>query len=166
MSSAHGSIEATPLTGDPGEAAAGPVENPRVLLVGENAALRMGGEASFPYLYFKLLRARGVEVWLACHARVRDELRELLGEDFARVSFVEENPVDLALHRAEHYLPAKLREQTLSVLRHVLTRRKLRAVARAQVAQHAIDLIHEVTPISPKAPTCLHGLGVPVVIGP
>src|SRR5947209_2420268 len=124
MSSAHGSVEVNPLAGDPGGVSAVSRANPRILLVGENAALRMGGEASFPYLYFKLLRARGVEVWLACHARVRDELRELLGEDFARVSFVEEDPVDLRLHRAEGYLPMKLREQTISILRHVRTRWK------------------------------------------
>src|SRR3954471_15093182 len=96
--------------------------SPRVLLVGENASLQMGGEASFPYLYFKLLRAGGVEVWLASHARVRDELRELLGDDFDRVSFVEDNAFDLALFRTEKYLPIKLRDQTTSVLRHVVCR--------------------------------------------
>jgi glycosyltransferase involved in cell wall biosynthesis len=142
------------------------VHHPRVLLVGENAALRMGGEASFPYLYFKKLRARGVEVWLACHARVRDELRELLGEDIERVSFVEEDPLDLLLFRAEQYLPAKLKEQTTSVARHLRIRRLLRPVIRALIERHSIEVIHEVTPISPKMPTCLHGLGVPVLIGP
>ena len=138
----------------------------RVLLVGENASMRMGGEASFPYLYFKLLRARGVDVRLACHARVRDELRELLGADFDRVDFVEEDPFDLALFRVEHYLPAKLREQTTGVARHVRCRWRLRQLARKVIGRHSTDLIHEITPISPKMPTCLHRLGVPVVIGP
>ena len=31
---------------------------------------------------------------MACHARVRDELRELLGNDFDRVSFVEDSPLE------------------------------------------------------------------------
>jgi glycosyltransferase involved in cell wall biosynthesis len=141
-------------------------ENPRVLIVGENAALRMGGEASFPYLYFEKLRARGVEVWLACHARVRDELRELLGADFERVSFVEEDRLDNRLMRADKYLPVKLREQTVTVARHVRIRQLLRPIAREMIGRHSIDLIHEVTPIAPKWPTCLHGLGVPVLIGP
>src|SRR3954453_12283124 len=85
---------------------------PRVLLVGENASIRMGGEGSFPYLYFKLLRARGVDVRLACHARVREELRELLADDFDRVRFVDDDKTDLRMYRAEQYFPGKLREQT------------------------------------------------------
>src|SRR3954451_9131119 len=109
-------------------------KTPRVLVVGENAALRMGGEGSFPYLYFKLLRARGVEVWLACHARTRDELRELLGsEAFQRVSFVEEDFIDLPLSRIDQYLPAKLREQTIAVVRHLRIRQLLRPIIRGVI---------------------------------
>ena len=59
--------------------------------------MRMGGEASFPYLFFKLLRERGVEAWLVAHARVRDELRGLLPEDIDRMHFVEESPLDVLL---------------------------------------------------------------------
>jgi glycosyltransferase involved in cell wall biosynthesis len=166
MNSAFESIEANSLDRSQARITTVAGEHPRVLIVGENAALRMGGEASFPYLYFEKLRARGVEVWLACHARVRDELRELLGADFDRVSFVEEDPLDLFLLRLEKHLPAKLKEQTLTVARHVRIRQLLRPVVRALVERHAIDVIHEVTPISPRWPTCLHGLGVPVLIGP
>jgi glycosyltransferase involved in cell wall biosynthesis len=152
----------------PGRAQAGVMagELPRVLLVGENASLKMGGEGSFPYLYFKLLRARGVDVRLACHARVRDELRELLGDDFDRVSFVADDRTDRLLFRAEQYLPAKLREQTFGIARHLRVRERLRPVIRQLVARHDIHVIHEVTPISPKTPTRLSGLGAPVVIGP
>ncbi len=141
-------------------------KNPRVLLVGENAALRMGGEGTFPYLYFKLLRARGVEVWLTCHARVRDEMRGLVGADFDRLSFVEEDPLDVAFCRFEHHLPTKLKEQAMAVVRHMRIRTLLRPVVRATVERHSIDIIHEVTPIAPKMPSCFHNLGVPVVIGP
>jgi glycosyltransferase involved in cell wall biosynthesis len=138
----------------------------RVLLVGENASMRMSGETTFPCLYFKLLRDRGVDVRMICHARVRDELRELLGEDFSRVSFVDDNAMDLALFRMEQFIPGKLREQTVVILRHVRIRQRMRPVIRDLVRQHSIDIIHEVTPISPKMPSCAHGLGVPVVIGP
>jgi glycosyltransferase involved in cell wall biosynthesis len=138
----------------------------RVLLVGENASMRMSGETSFPCLYFKLLRERGIDVRMLCHARVRDELRELLGEDFSRVSFVDDNAVDLALFRMEQFIPGKLREQTLMIWRHVRIRRRMRPVIRDLVREHSIDIIHEVTPISPKIPSCAHGLGAPVVIGP
>jgi glycosyltransferase involved in cell wall biosynthesis len=138
----------------------------RVLLVGENASMRMSGETSFPCLYFKLLRERGVDVRMICHGRVRDELRELLGDDFPRVSFVEDNAVDLALFRIEQLIPGKLKEQTIVTLRHVRIRQRMRPVIRELVRQHSIDVIHEVTPISPKMPSCAHGLGAPVVIGP
>src|SRR4051794_10579482 len=61
----------------------------RVLIVGENASLRMGGEATYPYFFFKLLREQGIEAWLVGHARVRDELRELLPGEFDRIHLLD-----------------------------------------------------------------------------
>ena len=46
----------------------------RVLIVSENISMKMGGESSLPFYYGKLFSARGVQVWLACHERVKEEV--------------------------------------------------------------------------------------------
>lgn len=139
---------------------------PRVIILGENASMRMGGEASFPYLHFKLLRERGVEAWLVAHARTRDEMHRLLPDEVDRMQFVEESPLDVALWKLGLRLPRKINEQTIGMLRHIMTHRRLRRVIVEIIAREQVDIVHEVTPISPKAPSAMYGLGVPVVAGP
>ena len=55
--------------------------HPRVLIVAEHASARFGGEAALPLHYFRVLRNRGVPVWLVTHARTRDELSALYPGD-------------------------------------------------------------------------------------
>ena len=65
---------------------------PRVLIVADHASARFGGEAALPFHYFRVLRARGAPVWLISHARTRDELTELFGND-PRIRYVEDAPL-------------------------------------------------------------------------
>jgi glycosyltransferase involved in cell wall biosynthesis len=143
-----------------------PAGLPRVLLIGDNASLKMGGEASFPYFYFRLLRERAADVWLITHARVRDELLEIFPADLDRIRFVEETRLNVLLWKLGNLLPRKISEQTIGVLRHLLTQRQTRKLAKLVIREQAIEIVHEVTPISPKSPSLLYGLGVPVVAGP
>lgn len=55
----------------------------RVLVVAEHASASFGGEAALPLRYFRVLRDRGIPVWLITNARVPDELisRFGVGED-------------------------------------------------------------------------------------
>src|SRR5215213_7671711 len=68
---------------------------PRVLIVADHASARFGGEAALPLHYFRVLRSRGAPVWLISHARTRDELTQLYGND-PRIHYVE----DAWLHKA------------------------------------------------------------------
>jgi glycosyltransferase involved in cell wall biosynthesis len=138
----------------------------RVLIVGENASLRMGGEATYPYFYFKLLREQGIEAWLVGHARVRDELRELLPGEFDRIHLLDDSWLDRFYCRFTSFLHWKIREQTLGVFLHMVTQYRMRRLAAQLVRSERIDLVHQVYPISPKAPSAMYGFGVPVVIGP
>jgi glycosyltransferase involved in cell wall biosynthesis len=139
---------------------------PRVVILGENASMKMGGEASFPYLFFKLLRARGVEAWLVAHARTRDEMLRLLPEETDRMHFIEESPLDIWLWKLGLRLPRKIDEQTIGMLRHILTHRRLRRLVAEVIRRERAEIVHETTPISPKAPSAMYNLGVPVVAGP
>jgi glycosyltransferase involved in cell wall biosynthesis len=138
----------------------------RVLIVGENASLRMGGEATSPYFIFKLLRKRGIETWLVGHGRVRDELSELLPDALDRILLLDDSPLDRFLYNTGLRLPRKINEQTIAVLAQVINQYRMRRLAARLIRSVGIDLVHQVYPISPKAPSAMYGFGVPVVIGP
>jgi len=139
---------------------------PRVLIVAEHASARFGGEAFLPLHYFRVLRARGCDVQLLCHARVRQELTELFPHDLARLHFVPDRAVQVGLHRLGQRMPARVAARTLGIGGHLLTQVSQRALARRLVRQHAIDVVHEPIPVSPSQPSLMFGVGAPVVIGP
>jgi glycosyltransferase involved in cell wall biosynthesis len=138
----------------------------RVLIVGENASLRMGGEATYPYFFFKLLRERGIDTWLVGHGRVRDELSELLPDALDRILLSDDSRLDRFLCSTGDRLPWKIHDQTTAVLAQIITQYRLRRLAARLVRTAGIDLVHQVYPISPKAPSAMYGFGVPVIIGP
>jgi glycosyltransferase involved in cell wall biosynthesis len=128
--------------------------------------MNFGGEASFPWFYFKFLRARGIDATMVVHARTRDELQQAFGDDFARIHFVDDTWADRFFYKLGKFLPGDLDSLTLAVFRHWLVQRRQRRVIRDLVAQGRVNIIHESSPIAPKQISALHGLGVPLVIGP
>ena len=139
---------------------------PRVLIVADNASERFGGEAILPLQYFRRLRSRGIDAWLITHSRVRDELAATHGDLLNYTYFVEENFVHWLLWRAGALLTHRLRSCTTDFLLRLLTQRTQRRLARVLVRRHAIDVIHQPTPVSPREPSLIFGLGRPVVFGP
>ncbi|HEX6810091.1 MAG TPA: glycosyltransferase family 4 protein [Planctomycetota bacterium] len=142
------------------------VATPRVLLVAENASARFGGEAILPLHWFRVLRQRGIDARLVVHERTRDELRALMPDEADRMHFVSDTWLHRALWRVSTWLPQHLGAPTLGLLLRLLTQRRARAIARSLVRAHAVDVVHQVIPVSPKDPSLLAGLGVPLVIGP
>jgi len=141
-------------------------DRPRVLIVSENVSMRMGGESSLPFYYAKLLEARGAEVWIACHERVADELREAFAPSWARVRLVPDTPLQKFLHRSGALLPYRVRDLIVGQAIHIITQRRIRRIARGLAREGLIDVVLEPSPITPKGPSFMYGLGVPVVIGP
>jgi len=142
------------------------VGSPRVLIVAEHASAAFGGEAILPLHWFRCLRERGIDVQLCVHERTRAELEALFPADRDRLHFVRDTWLHRQLWRCGAWLPRKLGEATFGVLLRLLTQRRARAVARALVRAGRIDLVHQPIPVSPKDPSLLARLGVPVVIGP
>ena len=138
---------------------------PRVLIVCEHASARFGGEAALPLHYFRVLRARGVPVWLVTHARTRDELRSLFPDE-NRIHYIEDTPLAQLMWRIGRRLPARVAYLTVGFVSRVATQRAQRRLARRLVAEHGIDVVHQPMPVSPREPSVMHGLGAPVVIGP
>jgi len=138
----------------------------RVLIVSENVSLRMGGEASLPYYYAKLLAKRGAEVSLACHERVRNELLEAFAELGLRIHFVRDTPMQKLAHRWGSALPPRIRDLVIDQAIHFGTQARIRRVALGLACAGSIDVVFEPAPITPKGLSFMYGLGVPVVIGP
>lgn len=139
----------------------------KVLIAAEHASARFGGEAALPLHYYRVLRARGVPVWLITHARVRDELTALFpGDAGTRIRFIEDNALHRALWRLGRRLPQRLGYLSTGFASRLATQWAQRRLARALVREHDIDVVHQPMPVSPREPSLLFGLGAPVVIGP
>ncbi len=138
----------------------------RVLIVTEHASARFGGEAALPLHYFRVLRSRGLPVWLVTHSRVRAELQATFPDEAARIHYIEDGAAHRFLWRLGQWLPDRLSYLSTGFASRIITQRRQRALARALVREHQIDVVHQPIPVSPKEPSLLHGLGVPVVMGP
>lgn len=138
----------------------------RVLIVAEHASARFGGEAALPLLYYRLLRQRGIPVWLVVHARTRTELEALFPDDAKHIVYVEDTAAHRQLWRLSRLLPHRLSNFTTGFAMRVLTQIVQRRVVKQLVGTQRISVIHQPMPVSPKEPSLIYGMGAPVVIGP
>lgn len=140
----------------------------RVIIVTENASLRMSGESALALYYFERLRKRNVDVWMICHERVRDELREMFpnDEDFKKIRFVEDSSLQRRIIQWGKFTPFRIRDRILGQWIHLDTQIRMRSAVQRLIEEFDIQLVFEPAPIAPKAVSCMYDLGVPVVIGP
>jgi glycosyltransferase involved in cell wall biosynthesis len=138
---------------------------PRVLIVAEHASARFGGEAALPLHYFRLLRQRGFEVHLLVHARTRAELQALFPCE-TRIHYVEDSRLHRLLWRLGQPLPDRLAYFTIGFAMRLLSQCQQRHQARELLQRHGLQLVHQPMPVSPREPSLLCRLGVPVLIGP
>jgi glycosyltransferase involved in cell wall biosynthesis len=139
---------------------------PQVLIVAPNASARFGGEAFLPLKYFQILCGRGHPVRMIAHARNRDELADTLGSWIDRVDFVEDTAWHRAIWQVGRHFPARIRDSLFGVALNIVNDACQARIIRRRVAAGEVDLIHQPIPVSPRAPSGIHGFGVPVVIGP
>lgn len=143
-----------------------PQAEPGLLIVADNTSARFGGEAILPLIYFKHLSARGRRVFLITHERNRDELTAMFPGLISRMEFSPDTATHRALWRVGAKLPGTLRDHLIGNLMGVLTNWQQRRMAREIIAREDLALVHQPIPVSPAAPSLLHSLGVPVVMGP
>jgi glycosyltransferase involved in cell wall biosynthesis len=141
-------------------------KQPIVCIVGQNASLKYGGEASLPWWCFKFLRQAGVDAHLVAHGRTRPEVMDGFPNDLERLHFIPETRIDRLIWRIGSLLPARIDVQTFVVIRHIYNQRLQRKIVRKLIAEKGIEIVHEINPVSPKQVSLMHDLGVPVVIGP
>jgi glycosyltransferase involved in cell wall biosynthesis len=137
----------------------------RVLIAAEHASARFGGEAALPLHYFRVLRRRGIPVWLVTHARTRDELAALYPAE-ERIRYIEDTAWHRAMWRIGRRLPDQISYFTTGFLSRLSTQLAQRRLVRRLVREQGITVVHQPMPVSPREPSMLFGFGVPVVIGP
>ena len=149
------------------------INNLRVLIVAEHASLKFGGEAALPLHYFRVLRQRGIDTWLLVHERTRTELQSLFkcdrdepDDEDDRIYFVVDTFWHRFLWQCSQLLPKRLADFTFGLVLRMTTQISQRRLAKKIVQQQQIDIIHQPILVSPKEPSMMFHMGVPVVIGP
>ena len=138
----------------------------RICIVAENASFRFGGEASLPLHYFSRLRARGVEAWLIIHGRTRPELEALFPNDQDRIQYIPDKWYHKLIWNLSRPLPRRVSEATFGTLMVLINQLIQRSMLKRLILEKQINVVHQPIPVSPKAPSFIFGLGVPVIIGP
>ena len=138
----------------------------RVCIVAENASFKFGGEASLPLHYFSRLRGRGIEAWLIVHGRIRSELEALLPDDQSRIQYIPDRWYHRLIWRLSRTLPRRISESTFGLLMVLINQLIQRSMVKQLISSRGINVVHQPIPVSPKAPSLIWGLGVPVIIGP
>jgi glycosyltransferase involved in cell wall biosynthesis len=138
----------------------------RICIVAEHASYRFGGEAILPAHYFARLRARGEEAWLVVHARTRDELEAAFPSDRNRLRFIEDAWFHRLLFRIGRILPRRIGESTIGLLSILITQYLARRIVLELRDSEGLDVVHQPIPVSPRFPSLMFGLKLPVIIGP
>lgn len=143
-----------------------PQKRPVVLIVAENASFSQGGESYLAVQWFRELLKEGVDAHLLVHARSKPGLDRSLSEFSSRIHYVEEILLQKICWEFGKALPTHVRDFTSGWIVHLITQFMQRRLARRLIDRYEIDVVHEPTPVAPRLPSLIHGLGVPVVIGP
>lgn len=139
----------------------------RLVIVADNVSMRMGGEASLPFYYFKLLHARQFDVWVVCHERVRSELQTTLSaEELRKIRFVEDTALQKVIWKISQWFPYRVKDLIFGQLLHFLTQLTVRKRARQLIQGRDLQLVFQPAPITPKGVSLMYNMGIPTVIGP
>ncbi|MBC7881130.1 MAG: glycosyltransferase family 4 protein [Anaerolineae bacterium] len=137
----------------------------RVLVVAHYASAKRGGEALLPLQYFRILRSRHLDAYLVTHEDARDELEKLFPDDSNYIYYVKGNWIHSLLRAGGNRLQG-VAERILWFFNQLQTEFLLAQLSRQLAKDLEIDIVHQPISVSPKMPSLMFALGVPVVIGP
>lgn len=142
------------------------MKNLKVLIVSEHASNTFGGEAVLPLNYFMMLSQRNIDTYLITHERVRKNLESINTINQDKIIYIPDTAIHKFLYKIGSFLPDRISLITTGALMHFLTQIYQWFLAKKAIKEKNINIIHEPSPVSPKQPSLMFGLGVPVVIGP
>lgn len=137
-----------------------------ILIVSEHASNQFGGEAVLPLNYFMMLSQKNINAYLMTHERVRSNLESIKSIDQSKIVYIPDTQVHKFLFKIGKYLPDRISLITTGALMHLLTQGYQWFLTKKLINEKNINIIHEPSPVSPKQPSLMFSLGVPVIIGP
>lgn len=137
-----------------------------VLIVAANASAKWAGEAFLPLHIFRGLLKAGHNAWMCVGNETKPELDEILGPAAQRVSYIEDARMHSVFRWIQARTPSWMGSNPLYYPQVLATQWRQRDVVVQLVKKLGIDVVHQPTPISPRAPSLLADLPAPLVIGP
>ena len=135
-------------------------------MVAQNASLKYGGEASLPWLFFNI-SASAASISISSSMPAPDPKSS---PHFPTTTIASTSPPKqdstACFGKSCAQFPDKIDVQTFGVVRHLYNQRFQKKIVRQLIAERGIQLVHEMTPVSPKQVSLMYNLGVPVIIGP
>jgi glycosyltransferase involved in cell wall biosynthesis len=109
----------------------------------------------------------GHDAWLCVGSETKTELDELLGPDRSRVVYVEDARKHAFFRWLDAHSPKWVAPRyTYYYLNTLSTLLAQRRTVLQLIGSLGIQIVHQPTPVSPKSPSFLFGLPVPLVVGP
>lgn len=142
------------------------LKNTKILIVAQNASTRFGGEAIIPVHYFRILLGRGYRVSLIAHARNRKDLEDIFGSDCNQIHYVEDTIWHRLIWKASRAFPKRLSDEIFGTVLNFVNELYQKRLIRGILNPGEAAVIHQPIPVSPNAPSSIHGLDAPVIIGP
>lgn len=137
----------------------------RVLIVGKNGRQR-GGESVLAFRYFRVLRAKGIDVWMVLRS-IHSETAALVGpENMDRIYVIDKNSMIPRLHRWAKAVRIPAIKSLLNNIIELFIQYQQRIKARQLVSELHLTVVHQPTPVSPIRPSLIYNVGAPVVVGP
>lgn len=138
----------------------------RVLIIAPHASHKWGGEAILPLHYFNRLAHAKVETWMLLHERSKPYVEEAVHQRTNCIFYIKDSKLHKILYRIQKIFPDRIGSMSFGIVLKLAVQFEQRSIAKKLISEHQIDIVHEPIPVSPKTPSALFGMKVPVVIGP
>ncbi len=138
----------------------------RIILVADHASIDFGGEAALPCHYFRVLLSRNIDVHLVVHERSKKFLDVHFKNYPHNIHYTKDKVIHRWIYFFQKALPDRIGYLTFGFILRTLTQFQQKRIIRRYIIDKKNTIVHQVIPVSPKAPSLMYGFDVPVIFGP
>lgn len=142
------------------------MSNINVLIVAVQASASFGGESILPLHYYKGLKKKHIPVKMVVHERTRDELNKIFLGNLSDITFIKDTWLHKFLYNFKRFLSDRIYSISFGLLLDLLTESALKVSAKKIIKNNPINILHVPIRVSPKFPSLIYKMGVPVIFGP
>lgn len=138
----------------------------RIILVADHASIDFGGEAALPCHYFRVLLSRNMDVHLIVHERSKAFLTRHFAEQAERIHYIKDSKLHRFVNFFQKNRQTRIKYLTFGFLLRILTQLRQKPIVIQLILDPKNTIVHQVIPVSPKAPSLMSGFQCPLVFGP